>query len=237
MRIGSWNLGHQTQERRLPAAFVDTVKALLPDVLVLNEYVHGDSRREMVANLHTIGLKHYSVSEHIGGQNQVLIASRLPQSLGDLAAPVTSAAATANFLHVVLPNIEIVGMRAPMFKSSALQAAYWQDMENLIQGTKDRRIVFIGDVNCDPDKPKRLGGLALKRLRDTGWQIPKPAGEWSFISKNGKAKVCIDHAICSELIKNPIAEYIARIGDIVLAGANGDNAISDHAALVLEIEA
>ena len=42
IRIVSWNLGHQTHEWPIPLGFIDTVKALLPDVLVLNEYVPAE---------------------------------------------------------------------------------------------------------------------------------------------------------------------------------------------------
>jgi len=41
MRVASWNLCHQTRERPLNPIFHLAVRALVPDVLVLNEYVDG----------------------------------------------------------------------------------------------------------------------------------------------------------------------------------------------------
>lgn len=234
MRILSWNLGHQTRERPIPSALVTVVKALKADVLVLNEYVHAESRLKMIAELHTIGLTAHNLSKHIFRQNQVLIASRSSQSIGDLNAPATTDAARANFLHVILEDIEIVGMRAPMFKTAALREKYWKEMEKLIESTKERRIIFIGDMNCDPECPSKPGGSVLNRLRDSGWKIPTPDGKWSFISKNGEKTACIDHAICSPQIQKPSAAYHTCIDDLVIAGSHAQKAMSDHAALVLE---
>ena len=59
MRIVSWNLAHQTHERPIHRNFLEAVKLLSPDVLVLNEYVHGGSRTEIMARLHEIGLKEW----------------------------------------------------------------------------------------------------------------------------------------------------------------------------------
>lgn len=236
IRIVSWNLGHQTHERPIPVGFLDAVKALSPDVLVLNEYVHGESRAQMTADLKGMGLGIVSVAPHAPGHNQVLIASRSPHSIGDLTGPATTPAATANFLHVVMAGTEVVGMRAPAYKEPEQLSRYWDETERLITGTVTRCIIFIGDMNCDPEHPRKAGGRALNRLRDAGWQVPKPEGQWSFISKNGRVSARIDHAICSPKVMQPSARYVTRIDGLVLAGAAAERAISDHAALVLELE-
>ena len=51
IRIVSWNLGDQTHERVLPPRFVEAIKELSPDLLVLNEYGHGESRAQMTDEL------------------------------------------------------------------------------------------------------------------------------------------------------------------------------------------
>ena len=235
-RIVSWNLGHQTHERPIPPEFLDAIRALSPDVLVLNEYVHGESRAQMTAGLKLMGLGAVSVSAHVPGQNQVLIASRFPHSIGDLTEPTTTPAAKCNFLHVIVAGTNVVGMRAPAYKDPKQLAQYWEEAEGLIMHMMARPIVFIGDMNGDPERQKKPGGRALKRLREAGWQIPKPEGEWSFISKNGRVSARIDHAICSPKILRPVARYVTRIDGLILAGAAADHAISDHAALLLDLE-
>ena len=235
MRIVAWNLGHQTHERELSPAFLDAVNALSPDVLVLNEYVHGESRREMIAGLERLGLGTVSASPHIPGQNQVLIASRSPHSIGDLAGPTTTPAAIVNFLHVALSDLDVVGMRAPAYANRAQLEAYWEETESLIMRTVGRRIVFIGDMNCDPDKPRKPGGRALMRLREVGWKIPTPVGKWSFIAKDGSKSSCIDHCVSSPSLVRPIASYVTKINDLTLAGQTSERAISDHAAVVLDV--
>ena len=236
MRIVSWNLGHQTRALKLPATFVDAVKALEPDVLVLNEYVHSESPTKMFEDPLVLGFTRFSVSPHIPGQNQVLLASRSPHAIGDLTAPTTTPAATSNFLHVSVSGIEVVGMRAPAYPKRPELEAYWKEMEQLIAGSISRRILFIGDMNCAPERPRMPGGQVMNRLLKAGWAIPTPVGDWSYISKNGDSSSRIDHAICGPHFPKATASYKTRIGDIVLAGSFADKAISDHAALVLDLE-
>lgn len=235
MRIVAWNIGHQTQERPIPAELLQAISALSPDVLVLNEYVHGDSRAQMLAGLARVGLATVHVSQRVTGHNQVLIASRKRYLHGNLAGPSTTPAATANFLHVVTADLEIVGMRAPAYSDRAQLAAYWQETEAIIMRTAERRIIFVGDMNCNPERPRTPGSHALKRLSDAGWHIPSPSGDWSFISKNGLRTSRIDHGICSPMLPNPTAKYVAQINGLVLAGKTSDMPISDHAPLILDV--
>ena len=238
MRIVAWNLGHQTLERKIPATFIEAVKSLVPDILILNEYVHGVSRKGLVADLAELGLLACGVSDPIPKQNQVLMASRVPQVPGDLNAPQTTPAATANFLHVLLPSrdLEVVGLRAPAYGDRAQLETYWREVEGLVLSSVQRRILFVGDLNCDPDRPTKPGGRVLQRLRAAGWYVPSPCGDWSFISKNGQRSSRIDHAICSPMLRPPAARYTPRINGLVLAGSTSELAISDHAPLVLDVE-
>src|SRR5690242_8235957 len=87
LRIVAWNLGHQVQERPIPQQFHQAVSLLSPDVLVLNEYVHGPTRDAMVEALKKEGLNPPLVSKRLNGQNQVLIASRRPAREGDVRGP------------------------------------------------------------------------------------------------------------------------------------------------------
>ena len=189
-----------------------------------------------MAGLQKLGLVTVHVSSRILGENQVLIASRPSCVIGDVSEPTTTPAATVNFLHVVLPDIEIVGMRAPAYSRRTELDDYWQKMETLITRTATQRIVFIGDMNCNPERVGFPGGRVLKGLREAGWHVPSPGGDWSYISKNGETTARIDHVIASPALTIVSANYIRRINDVILAGQTSDHAISDHAALVVDVK-
>lgn len=91
-------------------------------------------------------------------------------------------------------------------------------------------------MNCDPDRPHKPGGRALHRLREAVWKIPTPEREWSFISNNGRTAARIDHAICNPGISVAVTIYATRIAGFILAGQTSDNAISDHAALLVKVD-
>lgn len=117
MKLIAWNLGHRTRERRIRPEFVDAIRTLAPDVLVLNEYVHGPSRATLIRDLAALGLESL-VSDRQGTNNQVLIASRPIAERGDLVGPITiDGGGRSNFLHVHLPEhgLEIAGVRVPAY--------------------------------------------------------------------------------------------------------------------------
>src|SRR3954471_21696678 len=108
MRIVSWNVAHQTRERPMPSQFGDAVKSLNPDVLILNEYVHGSARDTLSAELSRCSLPNIQVSVRIGKNNQVLIASKRSIELGELRGVATeSGGGESNFLHVRMPDAEL----------------------------------------------------------------------------------------------------------------------------------
>ena len=236
MRLLSWNLGHQCREDLIPPAFIPAISALSPDVLSLNEYVHGNTRDELLARLSDIGLAHYAVSERLAGHNQILIASRSPLVVGSLSGPaVEGRGGESNFLHVHFPaeDLEFVGVRAPAYTGAALQD-YWSKLLQIVRSTKGRRIVFMGDFNTDPDQPRRSTARHLQSLKSEGWLIPDAEGLWSFASKAGQT-TRIDHAVVSHQIPVERARYVAQIDSILLAAPGRFEAVSDHTPLVLEI--
>jgi exonuclease III len=235
MRIVSWNLGHQTQERPLKAVFFPAIRALCPDVLILNEYVDGISRTRMKTSLATIGLAHLAVSESIKGHNQILIASRHALALGALKGPQTSDASVSNFLHVHIPDVglELVGLRAPAYSAAAEKVAYWASLSETVAGTLKAPIVYIGDLNADPESARTPGGRALAALEKSGWQIPRPVGEWSYRSSRAHSR--IDHAIVAPSIAVDSATYSPLVDSFLCAGTARE--LYDHAPLLVEIEA
>lgn len=235
MRIVSWNLGHQTRERRLKPVFLPSVCALKPDVLVLNEYVDGPSRVGMRAAFREYGLVHTACSERLGIHNQILIASRYPLDSGTLGPVMLDETAMSNFLSVALPSrgIEIAGLRTPAYKAVAAKKVFWGHMDSLIRSVSDRAILFIGDLNADPLDNRSIGGRVLAALCRDGWQVPIPRGEWSYCGH--KARTRIDHAVVSPNLRVTDSAYWSEIDGSPCAGRG--RALYDHAPLSVDVVA
>lgn len=233
MKIVALNLNHKASLRAIKPRLVEVVERLNPDVLTLNEYVHGESRTQLVEALAHIGLGNLLCSERLNGNNQVLIASRTPIFVGDLRGPDTAdQGGESNFLHVVeaQTGLEIVGVRAPAYEKAAELRDYWQKLAAIIRATSYRKIVFVGDLNADPVGSRSAGALQLAALRSEGWRIPAPIGAWSYVSGSH-----IDHIVASETVAIEDARYVADIAGITIASQTKKTAISDHAALVVNL--
>lgn len=81
----------------------------------------------------------------------------------------------------------------------------------------------------DPDDTSQVGGSTLASLRQAGWHLPSPKGQWSF-----RTGTKIDHVLSGGRLPLRSAAYVAELNGRVLAGSD-DRAISDHAALVVEL--
>jgi exonuclease III len=231
VKIVAWNLNHRASEGRLKAKLTEAVARLNPDLLVLNEYVHGETRTAFVESLGAIGLRHLQVSVRLNSNNQVLIASRQPIELGDLLGPrMHDDGGTSNFLHIKVSgtDVELVGVRAPAYKASADLRDYWRQLRATIQAATTRQIAFIGDLNADPNRKRGIGDKHLAELRVEGWIIPEAVGAWSYASGTR-----IDHVVLSPSFGQASAEYVCRLEELVLAGRGNRAALSDHAALVV----
>lgn len=241
MKILAWNVGHKASERKLKPKLVEAIAKMDADVVVLNEYVHGDSRKPLELALQQSGLHYILVSENVPDKenrlnNQVLIASRFELTQGDLQGPRSfDGGGESNFLHVRLPHdaLEIVGIRVPAWKEASLRHGYWTQMQDIIRRAADRRIVFIGDINATPGKKGSVGSGYLAALGKEGWVMPEPEGSWSFSS--GKRFSRIDHAIISRHLRATEARYLSRLDDLELVASEATSSISDHLPLLVSI--
>ena len=233
MKIVALNLNHKASLRAIKPRLVEMIEKLNPDVLTLNEYVHGESRAELVQALSHIGLGHLHYSERLNGNNQVLIASQMSMLAGELRGPETvDQGGESNFLHVIEPEtgLEIVGVRAPAYEATSELRAYWQKLGAIIRATDQRKIVFVGDLNANPDSGRGAGAVQLSSLRVEGWSIPVASGDWSYVSGSR-----IDHIVASPAVVIEDATYVAEIAGITIASQAKAVAISDHAALVVHL--
>lgn len=238
MKIISWNLNHRTIEKPIPDSVLKFFIDFKPDIIMLNEFIDGDSRISFKEKLTELGFHHQLTSPKIGKHNQVFCASKTPINLGDIHPPSISKSAETNFLHIKLleSEIELVGFRAPSYKKSQEKALYWKEFSSIVSNTKNRKIIFIGDMNYDPFSGIAATSKEIQFDLNGKFKIPNPIGEWSFISINGKNKTRIDHSIVAEKINIESAEYCVKFNNNILAGSRHDSAITDHAVLCLNIK-
>jgi len=157
---------------------------------------------------------------------------------GSLASPQYDTAAFSNFLHVTLPerDLDIVGIRAPAYNSRLKKEAYWREVAEIAAGIETKSVVLLGDLNYDP-----FVGIARSVSRvgfsfQSGFYIPNPVGDWSYVSTNGQRSSRIDHAIASESLDIKEARYITEWDGIVLAGPSEKTPVTDHAVLSITLE-
>lgn len=236
--ILAWNLNHRATMKVVPPAVTVAIKNLGADIVVLNEYTDGERREYFKSSLEEIGYGSLIVSTKLGRENQVLIASRMPIEHGEITAPGFDDSARTNFLHVLAPEwgLDIVGVRCPAYKRRKDLSLYWSELQTIMSAAAERRAVFIGDFNGDPDRPKTPAGRHLAGLRRKGWAVPSPAGEWSYISHDARRRSRLDFVAATPSTKILTASYIHEVLGIVLAGPAESKPISDHAALLTSID-
>ena len=220
MRIISWNLNHRTTMKDIPSHVLTIIGAIGPDLVVLNEYVDGPNRESFKDGLRSLGFENISTSEKIGRSNQVLMASIGTHKQGEIDPPDLDSSSVTNFKHVICAgdNLEVVGVRAPAYTSGKELREYWCSLLDIIRKSRNKRILFLGDFNCDPCKPTTPGGKALSNLRAEGWNVPDPEGEWSYTSWDGQKSSSIDHVVASPSVGKIQARYIKYINSCIVAG-------------------
>jgi endonuclease/exonuclease/phosphatase family metal-dependent hydrolase len=238
LRVLSWNLNHRARAKAIPSTLADSIASLKPNVIVLNEYVHGDSRQPFLEQLAKRGFPYWQVS-HVTPlrQNHVLIPSRTPIDLGCIKAPAIEKFIPSNFLHVSLPHegCEILGLRIPDYSNDPkTKRACWNWIIETATTVKDRPFVLIGDFNTDPDDPDALFRDCPGRLIDGGWQLASPGEGASYWTVKGKP-YRLDHAFVSQHFTVLESRYVSDFGALGSIGHSKD-ALSDHAILWIDIE-
>jgi endonuclease/exonuclease/phosphatase family metal-dependent hydrolase len=236
MRFATWNVAHQAKpHRQIPEAIGTALGSLSPDVLVLTEYVANETHAPFLQALDRAGLSHVRTSSYVRSENQVLVASRHPLEAGTVTGPDITPATGSNWLHVRIPNmgVEVVGVRAPMFKVGANRRQYWDWFEQTVPTLTSAPTVLLGDLNADPSRTRACGGAHLARLGAMGWTVVTPVSGWAFQGKTGHTSR-IDHGILSPGCSASAAEYRTSCGDIELAGAPR-RGYSDHAVLQFDV--
>lgn len=103
-----------------------------------------------------------------------------------------------------------------------------------MESARARSILFAGDINFDPFvKAKKKGASQVHFPFASGYQVPNPAGDWSYLAHSGKGYK-IDHVLHTPSVVVSEVEYLTRIKDRHLAGVKANAPISDHAVLRFE---
>jgi exonuclease III len=238
MKIISWNLNHRTNEKNIPKEVISFFKIYNPEIIVLNEFVDGISRDTFKRELQNLGYIYQCFSKKIPKHNQIFIASKYELSMAKSITPTLTSHAETNYLHVIIPSkdIELIGLRAPSYKTTKEKNAYWFEVGEILSKLRTKNIVLIGDINFNPFSKSSSDITEVDFIYDSFYKIKKPIGEWSYISPNGKNKSIIDHAIYSKHINIGTIKYLRHFNNIQLAGSAEEQAISDHAVLTLELE-
>jgi len=233
-RLVTWNVNHRMREKAIPAHMSAALLSLEPDVIVLTEFVPAESRQRFYDELAAGGLSYRLCSAAVERHNHVLIISKTPLEAGDIFAPQIAPAVPSNALHVRLSadNFEILGIRIPDFsKAPALRRACWDWILQMASAVKERPFIILGDFNTDARYPKARCGDRLAALVEQGWQHCVPAVGASYWALQG-GDFRIDHAFASNHFEVLNAAYVKDGNGFRFAGTQ---AMSDHAALVVEV--
>ena len=238
MRFAAWNVAHQIRQRPFPKPVLQAFLSLRPDVVIFTEYVPGPDHERVLADLSDAGFAGIHVSERVERQNQVLLATKLPSSVGAWIAPAIRPQIPPNLLHVVIPELDlnVVGLRIPMFVSgdSASEHEYRGWLREQADKWGEHPTVVMGDLNAGPHRARSWQWRSLESFAEAGWSLVTPVEGWSYMSKTGHCSV-IDHGLLSAGLSCVESKYVTEADGVVLAGRH-PAAPSDHAVFVMDIE-
>ncbi|WP_442968840.1 endonuclease/exonuclease/phosphatase family protein [Ramlibacter sp.] len=233
LRTLTWNLDHRAAHRAVPEWVLDEIDRHAPDLVVLTEFVAGDSNVGFISDLRAIGLQHALISTHVPRQNQILVASRFALALGPLQAPPIHPSAPPNFLHVLFPQLEMqcLAVRVPYggdFNVSH-KRALWDWLAQSAAPLAKLRAILTGDLNTDPGDPSNQCGDYLQRLVGLGWICGTPSAGASYGGPSGTRR--IDHLYVSSGMKVNGPQYDWSWID----KSRGKRGHPDHAILISEV--
>jgi exonuclease III len=242
MRLVSWNVrgGNHLE-------VVDAVRALQPDVAVLVDCTARHVER-VVAEAVAVGYKHHLARciDYTG----IVMLSAHPLTPGEIdQVPVPH-----RWLHAVSDHfgLEIAAIYGPLpqtIRDEPTMKEFWNWLVPTCDLLVNRKAVLCGDFNTGisgDDGPPDYGfscvsqfqDLAIRGWRDAYRELHPEGGERSWWNRERGFR--IDHCMLSRQQRVPsLVAYRQEIDGIRLARSHPDSnrrpAISDHAALLLEI--
>lgn len=238
MRLATWNLNNRVGKVPFRPKAARAAIALGADVVVFTEYFPQQHHRQFSSALAIAGWTHQLLSpEPEETANRTLIVSRIPMEPDDLALPYFDRQFPANMVAARLPmaGLRVLGLRVPAYEGGdrALLIKSWEWLEGAAARLRGSPAVILGDLNVRTSSRGATGGAQFRRILESGWTRAAPVGGNSYYGGRGMSSE-IDHVLATTYCAIRAAEYVTAVSDFALAGA--PSALSDHAALVADIE-
>jgi len=233
VRLLAWNI-RQGGGKRLPA-IISAIERHEADVLIISEYRGGDSGERLRAALAAIGYMHATAAAPpAGGGNGVLIAAR--RSFDDGGPLAETPLEPCRIVRAYFGALRIYGIYMPNLLK---KVPYWQALiAALAAESLDAHALAIGDFNtCRAyvDEPGAIDACAhfMDEVAAIGfcdlWRHRYPEGrEFSWYSTRGNG-FRIDHAFLSPTLT-------ARAGEVRYSHDERESGLSDHSALILDVD-
>lgn len=237
MRIATWNLNNRVGRVRFRPEAASAATELGADIILFTEYYPKQNGPAFLSTLTDAGYSYQIASwEPPEVSNRALLVSRIPVSASSLARPDFDNQLPANLVAATVDGsgLNILGIRIPAYERHDLHQleGSWRWLEATAAVWRGKPALIMGDLNVSHASPRQKGGDAYRRILNAGWFRPQPTGAGSYFSHRGTTSE-IDHALATDGCQVLSAAYVTRTANFTLAGAPG--AISDHAALVVEV--
>jgi hypothetical protein len=228
MYIGTWNLNNRAGKHWFCPEAAGVAIALDVDVLVFTEFFPKPKEDEgpFRATLKNAGWTEQLSTQPSEVANRVLIVSKLPLVPMPLKMPTFDGTFPANLLGIRLVSIglSVVGLRIPAYsgKTAHLLLPAWEWLEATTASLRNSPSVIIGDLNLETSAMASRGGDHFRRILANGWHRATPNRPTFFIGDRGVSEI----------------DHILATSHCIITDAKcfQDSAISDHAALVCQIE-
>lgn len=232
LRLFAWNIrqGGGTRLSRITTA----ITQYDADVLILSEYRGGESGERLRAALAAIGYVHVTAATPPAGGNGTLIAARQP--FDDGGSLTDAIPEPYRIVRAYVGPLRIYGVYMPNLLK---KVPYWQALiAGLAAESLSAQSLAIGDFNtCRAyvDEPGAIDVCAhfMDEVAAIGycdlWRQRYPEGrEFSWYSTRGNG-FRIDHAFLSPALAG-------RVGEIRYSHDERTSGLSDHSALVLDLD-
>lgn len=238
MRLLTWNLNHRAAQRIIPDWVPIAIGNQNPDLVVITEYVQGDTHSKFVRALAVQGLPHTQVSMRTEGQNQILIASKSILSSGCIHGLDLHPAVPSNTLHVFVDDyqIQLIGFRMPAFKSKdrKMKRTVWEWLISTSRSLESHRAIVTGDLNTALGDSTNYCGDCLPVLTQYGWQHAIPADGFSWKSARHGTLRRIDHTFLSPIMPAGSSKYLWDFESMATDAASARVGVPDHAMLIVD---
>jgi exodeoxyribonuclease-3 len=232
LRLLAWNI-RQGGGSRLPA-IAATLARHEADVLVISEFRGGDSAARLRAALAALGYRHMTALTPPPGRNGVLIAARHP--FDDGGALSEALPEPCRIVRAYFGAIRVYGIYMPNLLK---KVPYWEALiaafaaeplgaEALAIGDFNTCRAYVDEAGAIDPCAHYLDAVAAVGFCDL-WRQRHPKGrEFSWYSTRGNG-FRIDHAFLSPALA-------ARAGDVRYSHDERVGGLSDHSALLLDLD-